>query len=317
MTVVDSHLHLWDLSTGDYGWNTEAQGAVHASFDAAQAAGVLAGARVDRAVLVQAADTDRDTEAMLTVARENAWVAGVVAWVPLEDPDGARARFEAWRERGEPVVGFRQLVHDDPRPDLLDRPEVRRTLREAGRIGLPFDVPDAWPRLWPALTRLVDALPELVVVVDHLGKPEFHETQRGGDADDDARDAWHRDLRELALRPNVVAKLSGLGGLLPAGRGARDPAAPPRHLLPEVELAVDAFGPDRLLFGGDWPVSLAHASYAETVATVRESLVALTPDERAAVFGGTASRVYRLGDGSDAGRPAITRASDGASSPRR
>jgi L-fuconolactonase len=289
MTVVDSHLHLWDLSTGEYAWNTPALGRVHASFTGADAGAALAAAGIDSAVLVQAADTVGDTRRLLQVAREEPWAAGVVAWVPLEVPSRAETLLDLWTSEGGAIVGVRQLVHDDPRADLLDSPEVRRTLGDVARRGLPFDAPDAWPRLWPALTRLVDGLPELQVIVDHLGKPPL------GDKDPAATATWEADLRDLARRPNVVAKLSGLGGLLAVGSPVTSAA-----MRRWVDLALDAFGPDRLMFGGDWPVSLAHAELADTVGAVRGALDELSLDEREAVLGGTATRVYRLGGASTA-----------------
>lgn len=285
--VVDAHLHLWDLTSGDYTWNTPALGAVHASFDAAAARTTLASAGVGRAVLVQAADTAGDSERLFAAAADP-WVAGVVAWVPLEDPTRAARQLDRWRERGR-LAGVRQLLHDDPDPDLLDAPTVRATLALLAERGLPLDVPDAWPRLWPALSRLVDDLPDLTVVVDHLGKPALRLDGRGRPADADELGRWARSLHQVAEHPSVVAKLSGLDAALRPGVDVV-----PESVGPLVDVALDAFGPERLMFGGDWPVSLGRTSYAAVVAAVRGSLAGLSGSEQAAVLGGTARRVYRL-----------------------
>lgn len=290
--VLDAHLHLWDLSTGDYAWNTPALGSAHASFGAPQAAETLASAGVDQAVLVQAADTAGDSERMLAAAAGNPWVAGVVAWVPLDDPARAQVLLERWTATGR-ICGIRQLLHDHPDPNLLDAPDVRATLAEVAAHGLPLDIPDAWPRLWPATTRLVDEMPELTVVLDHLGKPQLDLGARTAAVGDQFR-RWERDLRRLGQHPSVVAKLSGLDAAL----GPR--TIPDAHALgPLVNAALTAFGADRLMFGGDWPVSLRHTSYGDLVVEVRAALRGLSADERSAIFSGTARRVYlehRAGD---------------------
>ncbi|SEP83009.1 amidohydrolase family protein [Microlunatus flavus] len=286
--IVDAHLHLWELGTGDYGWNTPDLGPVHTDFDAEQAGATLASGGVDEAVLVQAADTAGDSERMFAAADEHPWVAGVVAWVPLRDPHAAESLLDRWSATGR-LAGIRQLLHDDPDPTRLDAPAVRATLALLAERGLPLDVPDAWPDLWPALLRVLDDLPDLVVVLDHLGKPALDLDAAGRPADPAAFDAWRQGLAEVARHPQAVAKLSGLDAALAAGV---EPSA--ERLRPLVEAALETFGPERLMLGGDWPVSLGHAPYAVVVEAVRGSLAGLGDAERAAVLGGTAARVYRL-----------------------
>ncbi len=279
---IDAHLHLWDLATGDYGWNTAELGPAHASFGPRDAADALTSADVDVAVLVQAADTVGDTERMFAVAHDHPWVAGVVGWLPLAEPDRAAALLDRWA--AEPTFcGVRQLLHDHPDPELLDTAPVRRTLRRLADRGIPLDVPDAWPRLWPALRRLVAELPELTVVLDHLGKPAL------GSAGPGARSDWERDLRALATYPQVVAKLSGLGAFLPAGTPVSRAT-----VAGFVDVAVQAFGPRRLMIGGDWPVSLATGTYASVHAAVAAAVSALSADERDDLAARTAVRVYGL-----------------------
>lgn len=274
--TIDAHLHLWDLDTGDYGWNTPALGAVHGSFGAAQARAALDSAGVAAAVLVQAGDTRGDTERMFAVAEQEPWVAGVVAWLPLADPSEAGRLLDEWSDR--PVVGIRQLLHDHPDPALLDAADVRRTIGLLGERGLPLDVPDAWPRLWPALARLA-AESSTTLVLDHLGKP----------APGSAGPEWRAALAALAAHPHVVAKLSGFAAFLPPGEPVTADA-----IAPFVDAALAAFGPDRLMFGGDWPISLSGGDYAAVTAAVRGALAGLSAAERDAVFDGTARRVYGL-----------------------
>ena len=168
--IVDAHLHVWDLGRGDYAWITPAHGPLHTTITAERAHAELAACGVERAVLVQAEDSVADTAFLLEVADRCDWVAAVVGWVALDDPATAAAQLE--RRREHPAFrGVRHLVHDDPRDDFLRLPAVRESLRHLARAGLPFDVPDAWPRHLAATADLAAALPELTVVVDHLGKP--------------------------------------------------------------------------------------------------------------------------------------------------
>ncbi|WP_125776616.1 amidohydrolase family protein [Antribacter gilvus] len=274
--AVDAHLHLWRLADGGYGWLTPDLTGLYRDFTAADAGAELSRAGVSAAILVQADDTIADTWAMLDVAARHPWVAGVVGWVRLDDPPTARRQLEEHAATGL-VVGLRHLAHVDPRPDLLRLPAVRASLAEVARAGLAFDVPDAWPRLFPHVIELADALPDLTIVLDHLGKPP----RGGGDLP-----AWRAAFTDLARRPNVVAKVSGL----------RRPGAPyDREALAEVWYdALAAFGPERLMWGSDWPMNVPEGGYAPTVTVLRELIAGLSPDERVAVEGGTACRVYRL-----------------------
>ena len=276
---VDAHLHVWDLDRCHYGWLSPAAGALHRTFTAGEAHKALQAAGMDAAVLVQAADTICDTDAMLDAAAAHPWVAGVVGWVPLADPAAAARELDR-RTAAWPVFkGVRHLVHVDPDREFLARPEVVTSLRTVARHGLVLDVPDAWPRHLPAMAALADAVPDLTVVLDHLGKPPIGR---------DDFPAWAAALRDLARRGNVVAKLSGLD----TATRRRDWTA--HDLRPAVDLALESFGPSRLMYGGDWPMTVPGGGYASVWSRMRESVAALSLDERRAVMGGTATRVYGL-----------------------
>ncbi|MRG61401.1 amidohydrolase family protein [Agromyces sp. CFH 90414] len=272
--VVDAHVHVWDRSRSAYPWITPELGVLDRDVLPDEAGAELAAAGVDAAILVQADDTLDDTRYLLEVASTHSWVAGVVGWAPLDDERAANEALDVLA--GERALrGIRHLVHDDPRDDFLDLPAVRASLRAVARAGLAFDVPDAWPRHLAATTRLAEAVPGLTVVLDHLGKPPVGS---------EAYPAWVAQFRAVAERPNAVAKFSGLH--LP---GVPFDAATLRPLL---DLALEAFGPDRLMYGGDWPMSLPHGGYTATWAVMRTLIDELAPTEREAVLHGTAERVY-------------------------
>ncbi|NVM95621.1 amidohydrolase family protein [Arthrobacter wenxiniae] len=273
---LDAHLHLWELGEGRYPWLGPQHGQLFRNYDAGEARQALAAAGVQRAILVQADDTPADTVAMLRHAAGHDWIAGVVGWLPLEDPRAAAALLDQWREHPK-FCGVRTLVHDDPRPDVLELPAVRESLGLLAAAGIPFDVPDAFPRHLGQVAALAAELPGLTVVVDHLGKPP-----RAGSAAD--MDRWERQLRAVAALPNTAAKVSGLH----CNGAAFDPEA----LARVWTAALEAFGPDRLMFGGDWPVSLPGAGYGRTVQVAGALIGSLSHAEAAAIWAGTARRVY-------------------------
>jgi L-fuconolactonase len=271
--VVDAHLHLWDLTRSTYSWLTPELGPVHDSFTPERARAELDACGIGRAVLVQAEDSEVDTAFMLEVADRCDWVAGVVGWVRLDDPATAEEQLGRWL--ADPAFrGVRHLVHDDPRDDFLGLPAVRTSLGLVADVGLPFDVPDAWPRHLTATADLAAALPALTVVVDHLGKPPSGPVFA----------AWRAVLADVAARPNTVAKVSGLQ--VPGVAFTVD------AVRPAWETALELFGPDRLMWGSDWPLTLLTAGYAGTWDVMSALIGELAPAEQEQVLSGTAGRVY-------------------------
>ncbi|MBP2412115.1 L-fuconolactonase [Arthrobacter stackebrandtii] len=273
---LDSHLHLWELGEGRYSWLQPTHGVLYDSFTAEQAREALSAAGIEQAILVQADDTAEDNEAMLAAADANDWIVGVVGWLPLEDPTASAALLETWGSNPK-FRGVRTLIHDDPRANVLDLGPVRSTLALIEKAGLAFDVPNAYPRHLGQTAAIARDFPELTVVVDHLGKPP----RAAGDA---SMAEWERQLRDVAAVPNTVAKVSGLF------EGGVDFSA--AALARTWDVALSAFGPERLMFGGDWPVSLLGGTYAETVSVIAGLIGSLSRAEAQAVWAGTARRAY-------------------------
>lgn len=273
---IDAHLHLWP-STEGYDWLTEALAPICRGFTAAEARSAITAHGYDDAVLVQAADTDADTEWLLETADAQDWIVGVVGWVPLDDPRAAEQRLDALA--GRPLVGIRVLLNDQPDPAMLDRPDARQTLALLAARGLPFDVHDAWPHHLARAARAARETDGLTMVLDHLGKPP---------ADEADHVRWRAALAEFAEVPTTAAKVSGLHRL-----GARLPQGAFDRVW---DSALELFGPGRLMLGSDWPLPLL-ADGLEPVAEQLEAAVAtLSPAERTQLEGGTARRVYRLPD---------------------
>jgi L-fuconolactonase len=218
---------------------------------------------------------------MLATAAAHPEAVAVVAWVPLDDPGRARARLAALR-RDPRVVGVRALVHEKADPDWILRPDVGEGLALLDEAGLTFDYVTASPEALIHVPELASRHPGLRLVVDHLGKPPV-----GGGREDRAR--WRTLIAAAARHPRVHAKVSGL-------YSARAPleAWTVDGVRPFVEDALELFGPERLMYGGDWPISLLAGGYERTWEACLELLAPLGSGDRAAVLGGTAARFYRI-----------------------
>jgi L-fuconolactonase len=273
---IDAHQHFWDVESGRYAWPTPADGPIYRTFGPADLEPQIRAAGIDATVLVQTVDTLEDTDSMLARADRYPFIGAVVGWVPLR---GARAAEAALDAREHPKLrGIRHLVHHEPDPDWLLREDVAEGLEVLARRGFTFDVVAVFPNHLRLVPALADRHPELAIVIDHLAKPPYRAP---------GWSAWRDELRLAAERPNVAAKLSGLDTA--AGDGWT-----PSELRPAVDEALDAFGPDRLLFGSDWPVCTLVSTYGEVVREYEALVATLIPAERAAVLGGTAERLYRV-----------------------
>ncbi|WUD78991.1 amidohydrolase family protein [Streptomyces sp. NBC_00510] len=278
--IVDAHHHLWDLSVRDQDWITgERLAPLRRDFTLADLEPETKAAGVTATVLVQTVTVAAETPEFLALAAGSDLVAGVVGWTDLTDPAVAD-RLAALRELpgGEHLVGIRHQVQGEPDPEWLLRPDVLRGLRAVADAGLVYDLVVLAHQL-PAATRAAGLVPELVFVLDHLGKPPISE---GGTR------PWSDDLRSLAARPNTVCKLSGMV------TEADWDSWTTEDLAPYAATVLDAFGPGRLMFGSDWPVCRLAASYAEVVDTAHALTGGLDDGERREVFSGTARRVYGL-----------------------
>jgi L-fuconolactonase len=281
--IVDAHHHLWDPARREYPWMTGRHAPLRRRYGVGELRAVAEQAGVTATVAVQAATDEGETADLLAAAASSGGlVAGVVGWVDLTAADAAE-RIAALRARpgGQRLAGIRHQVHDEPDPAWLDRADVRRGLRAVADAGLAYDLL-LFPEHLPVARRLAEAVPELVLVVDHGAKPAI----AAG-----AWEPWSGELAALAAHEQVHCKLSGL--VTEADWSAWTKA----DVAPYAARLVELFGPRRLMFGSDWPVCTLAASYDDVLGIARAAVAALSPDERAEVLAGTARRVYGLGDG--------------------
>jgi L-fuconolactonase len=279
LTVIDAHHHVWDLAVRDQPWIAgQEMAAIRRTFTVDDLRPAARAAGVGATVVVQTVTVAEETPELLALAAAGPLIAGVVGWTDLTSP---AVSDELARLAGGPgggrLAGVRHQVQSEPDPDWLRRPDVIRGLRAVATAGLAYDLV-ILPHQLPAATYAAAAVPGLTLVLDHAGKPPI--------ASGDLR-PWTAAVRELAALPNTTCKLSGL--VTEAPRGAQSQA-----FAVVAEVVLDAFGADRVMFGSDWPVCLLASDYAGVMALARSLTGGLSAAERAAVFGATAARAYRL-----------------------
>ncbi|MFD8462404.1 amidohydrolase family protein [Streptomyces antimycoticus] len=273
---IDAHVHLWDRAMDPQDWiDAETMAPIARDFGASDLSEMLASTGLDRAVVVQSSNSLE--ESIRLAELDSPAIAGLVAWVDLAAEVGPQ--LDRIRENAAvPVVGVRHLAHIDPDPQWMMREEISAGLTVLEDENLCFDLV---VREWqlPQATRLAARHSGLRFVLDHLGGPP----EPGQDMS-----RWASRLRELTRQPNVVAKVSGLtSGLAPGSWRAADLAA-------QVTLALESFGPERLLYGSDWPLAELGGGAAPWKSAVEALLDWLSTAERARVFGGNAADVYSL-----------------------
>jgi L-fuconolactonase len=286
--VLDSHVHLIDPSRLDYPW-IRAGDNLDQSWPARRFAAEAL--RVMAAIVVEAGvapgQAAREIFWVRSEAARHGWIRGMVVQLPVEHAGALNARLAEFRG-DDLITGVRRNLQDEP-PGYLADADLRAGFRRLGAAGLPFD---ACVRSWQLteLTALAAACPETVIVLDHLGKPRC-----GTDLT-----SWHPAMKALASLPNVRCKLSGV---------ATETAAASRHdLIAPLRVALDAFGADRCLYGGDWPVCTLATSPDAWLDVVLAALdqAAASQAEREDVLTRTAAHTYRL-------RRAVAAPSEGAS----
>jgi L-fuconolactonase len=281
VTVIDAHHHVWDLAVRDQPWLAgDEMAAIRRNFGADDLRPAAAAAGVTATVLVQTVTVAAETPEMLALAAGDPLIRAVVGWTDLTARDVADqlARLvEA--PGGDRLAGLRHQVQEEPDPGWLRRPDVIAGLRAVADAGLAYDL-ILRPHQLAAATYAAQSVPQLSFVLDHGGNPPV----AAG-----ALEPWAAAVRALAACPNVTCKLSGLVTVTA-------PGAPPAALRPVADVILGAFGANRVMFGSDWPVCLLASDYPGVMELAQTLTAGLSEAERAAVFAGTAARVYRIRD---------------------
>jgi L-fuconolactonase len=273
---IDAHHHLWRYSKEDYGWITGNMAPIARDFLPRDLQQVLTSSGIQGSLAVQARQSLAETESLLNFAQEFPIIRGVVGWAPIASPEFPQVleRFHPFQK----LKGFRHVVQDEPDDDFLLRPDFNDGIALFKQHGLVYDIL-IFERQLPAAISFVDRHPSQVFVLDHIAKPRIR---------DRALEPWRTNLRELARRQNVYCKLSGM---VTEAHWAQWTLP---DLLPYFEVVLDAFSPERLMAGSDWPVCLLAASYQTWFSTLHEFICRLSSAEQEMILGGVATHVYSL-----------------------
>lgn len=285
---VDSHQHFWRVSRGDYGWlraDDPAVAKLMRDFLPSNLIGTLKALGITQTVLVQAAASEAETDFLLELAGAHEFIAGVVGWVDLSRPESVTT-LERWAQHGK-FKGVRPMLQDLPANDWIAREPHAEVVQAMLRLGLRFD---ALVKPWhlEPLLRFVKRYPQLPVVIDHAAKPQLAQGWQAHWAG-----SWRRHLASLAAQPQVSCKLSGLLGEAPPA-ASRSVAEGVDTLRPVWDALLQWFGPERLMWGSDWPVLTLVADYARWVEVCDSLIGELPPAEQARVWQGNAQGFYGL-----------------------
>lgn len=275
MSIIDAHHHFWQVSRGDYGWMTPDLGPLLRDFGPEDLAPLNEAAGITRTILVQAAETEAETDFLLGIADRTDFVAGVVGWLDMTSPDFSR-RLDHYAAQPK-WLGLRPMLQEH-NPDLIAQPAFRAALSEVARRDIPFDIL-TFPRHMPEMRAALAATPGLRGIVDHISKPDMTQEDLG---------QWGRDIEGFAAHPQLMCKISGMVTEAGADWSAE-------RIRPFLRHVAHAFGPERLVFGTDWPVCTLAATHAEVTELARTLLGELyTQDDLNKIFHTNAARFYRL-----------------------
>jgi L-fuconolactonase len=273
---IDAHHHLWKYSAPQYPWISENMSLLRRDFLIQDLLDDLKESDIDGVVTVQARQTLEETQWLLELARDHDFIRGVVGWVALSDPkvDRDLERFSMHAK----LKSVRHVLHDELDDLYILREDFNRGTKLLKDFGLRYDLL-IFERHLPQTIQFVDRHPNQIFILDHVAKPRISEGLIS---------PWRENLTELARRENVFCKLSGL--VTEASWESWTEA----DLDPYLQIALTAFGPERVMFGSDWPVILLGSSYARWADIVQRYISHLSEYEQERIWGKTATEVYRL-----------------------
>ncbi len=273
---IDAHQHFWQYDPAEYAWISGGMTGLKRDFLPPDLKPLLDAAGFSGCVAVQARQSLEETRWLLDLARRYDYVRGVVGWVDLCAPDVER-QLEAFAASPR-FAGVRHIVQDEPDDRFLLRADFRRGIAALARFYLAYDVL-IYPRQLPAAIEFVRQFPNQRFVLDHIAKPPIA---------DGVLEPWATQVRALARHANVCCKLSGM---VTEARWKQWEADDFRSYL---DVIFEAFGPERLMIGSDWPVCTLSADYDAVMQLVTNFIAALSPAEQDAILGGNCARFYRL-----------------------
>jgi L-fuconolactonase len=274
--IIDAHHHLWKYNSSDYGWMDDSMEVLKKDYLPSRLARLLTDSGVSGTVVVQARQILEETEWLLKMADEFPFIRGVVGWVDLRSGD-LKTQLEIYAAHPR-MSGVRHVIHDEPDEDFMLRPAFLKGMEVLQEYGLTYDLL-LFPQHLKNALRLVRRFPGTRFVLDHMSKPPI----RSGRIH-----PWKEDIMALAGQPNVWCKVSGMVTEADRNRWRYE------DLVPFMEVALEAFGTDRLMAGSDWPVCTLAGTYAEVMAVTRRFFGELSGNEQDKIFMQNAVDCYAL-----------------------
>lgn len=273
---LDSHQHFWEYDPKRQDWITQEMNRIRRNFRPADLYPLLQDAKIDGCIAVQAEESLRETDFLLDLADQHEWILGVVGWADLKS-DFLDVILDDYADRKN-LVGFREVLQSKD-PDYMLQKDFIRGVLKIGERGYGYDIL-IFPNHLEASLELVKKCPDQRFVIDHLAKPFIK---------DGEWKAWKKAMSLLAERELVHCKLSGMITEADWKKWT------PEQLFPYLEIAVELFGPERLMYGSDWPVCLLAGEYERFWQVIEEFTDSLSPSEKARIMGETAAEFYNLG----------------------
>jgi len=280
---TDAHLHSWDLQKIQYSWLNKDAGILFDSFTPEKIEKELLETGVDSAVLVQADNSLEDSQYMFEQASLFSWIKGVVAWLPLEDPDQISEIIETQYGNNPFFKGVRHLMHVEPDPNWLLQENVMLSLQVLADKKIPFDAIGINLQQLNSITEVAEKIPNLKVMIDHLNQPPLD--------DDSKMHEWKNMMGRASKNGNVFVKISGLGTINRTGFSSLENA-----IVPVLNFILEHFQSKRCCCGSDWPISLLDTSYTETWKIYESALYKITSnkDEINNIMNETATVFYGI-----------------------
>ncbi|MBN2658001.1 MAG: amidohydrolase family protein [Spirochaetales bacterium] len=272
--IIDAHHHLWNYNKNEYGWIGDSMAVLKQNFTMDDFRRETAFAADVKSIAVQARQTLEETEWLLSLSGTDRTVAGVVGWVPLRSPV-VREHLERLKEHGK-LAGVRHVIQDEPDPGFILRNDFNEGISVLRDLGLSYDILVTEIQL-PQTVAFVKGHPDQPFIIDHIAKPDI----RSGSFEN-----WSRYMTELAAFENVNCKLSGMVTEADWNNWTIT------NLKPYLDKMLESFGPDRLMFGSDWPVCLVAGGYKKWFRALDSYLSGLSEAEREGIYSSNAARFY-------------------------
>lgn len=280
--MIDTHLHIWNFSKAKYPWLDGNETILNRTYLIEELSAERIAVGVTKAVLVQASNNFEDTDWMLENAATVDWIAGVVGWLPLQEPELVANVLQNKYLKNNYFKGVRHLIHDESDPQWLLQPAVIESLKLLAQHNIPYDVVGVLTTHIETVLKVAELVPDLRMIFDHLNQPPIASNQKFG--------KWGELMQEASKNKNFYAKISGLGTTTGNMENWTED-----DLKPYINFVIQEFGVDRCFCGGDWPVSLLAGSYTKTWTAYKNIIKALVNESaQKKIFESNAVQFYNL-----------------------